>query len=132
MQASYEEQRKTAMAANVKAAEYEQIEGEVKRLDQYVHDMRHEVRNELQSITNKIDENGSELRQKIESLRTELDQRRSIGIGNLHNQLKETEKKVSAVATAAEFHTQQINQLDQKIERMPERVLALLTNRHPV
>jgi len=120
--------RKDLQSLQVNIMPRAEVEGEVQRLDGYVHDMRHEFRQELQSITIKIDESNETVRVAMTTMRSELEQRRSQGIGGLHQQLKATEVQVSAVAKEAEIHTAQIAQLDQKIDRMPERIKALLHN----
>ncbi|HSI11763.1 MAG TPA: hypothetical protein VK961_06945 [Chthoniobacter sp.] len=106
----------------------EEIEGEVARLDQYVHDFRHEIRTDLQALGLKVDESNETVGKAMQTMRSELEQRRSQGIGSLHQQLKGAEVELGAVKKEATLHTAQITQLDQKIDRMPEKIIALLNS----
>jgi uncharacterized protein YnzC (UPF0291/DUF896 family) len=118
--------KKELQALQINVMPREEVEGEVARLDAYVHDMRHELKTDLQNITSKIDENIDAMRATVTTVRSELEARRSQGIAVLHQQLKGAEIQLAAVKNENQTHTALIAQLAAQIERMPERIKTLL------
>jgi signal transduction histidine kinase len=107
----------------------EEAKTEIARLDAYTHDMRHEMRTELQAISLKVDGNSVTMREGMENMRSELEARRSQGVAGLHQLVRDTQTDLASVKKEAEIHTAQIAQIDVKIDRMPEKIIGLLQAR---
>jgi heme exporter protein D len=60
-----------------------------------------------------------------------LDQKRSDSIAGIHKQLEAAQVEAAKVAQQAEHHSQQLAQLDHKIDVMPERIINLLKSQRP-
>lgn len=98
-----------------------QIEKQVKATDVYMHDMRHEIRNELQTLTTAADARDEKLGEKLDTHWQQLNRERSTSTARLHDKVEASNQIIRQ-----EIDTK-VSAIHAKIDEVPGRLVTMLT-----